>query len=655
MSADVSLSRRSLVMGAALGAASVAAASVSAHAQEGASSASPSASGDGAAPTFADTIAWDGLYDVVIVGFGGAGAVAAKVAAEAGASVLVVDKAPWNEVGGNTRYCGQYFMQSDDFDTTYAYYMAMAGNFRQDEDALATFVQGLCDMPATFKEMYGIDAYITDAETIEFPDLNDGASAMHWMTVREGAGFDASLWKVLRSAVVNDLKDKVDVWYESPAVELIQDPATRTVVGVCVNKEGEPVNVRATNGVVMALGGFENNEAMRECYLGADNMIALGSLHNTGDGIPMVAACGAEIRNTFNYSGYGNLGGLCLPQQEGYHAHILDDNNLGVGSAFVAGGKGERYVNENAQKSGHAIREDCHGRLAYCGEWRVPVHPYANHYVFDQAQYDDLEAAGSLTDAMREHLVSGATVEELCAQCEWLEPEVLTETIRKFNTCVEMGEDLQCKRPIDTMRAFDTAGTIYAIPMKVLMMNTQGGPRRNGSYEVVDADYQPIPHLYAVGEFGGVVANLYNGNGNVAEDLISGRIAGANAAAPKDPLPALENAVAVESTIRYGIDLDYPRFELPVYEAAGDNELIGQTEVGIGDRMVVKVTMDGDKIADITFLEINETVGICDPAVAQIPQAIIDAQSTEVDTVAGCTNTSKGIIDAVANALSQRA
>ena len=73
---------------------------------------------------------------------------------------------------------------------------------------------------------------------------------------------------------------------------------------------------------------------------------------------------------------------------------------------------------------------------------------------------------------------------------------------------------------------------------------------------------------------------------------------------------------------------------------------------GIG-RIVVKVKMDGDKIESINYLEINDTKGICDPAIAAIPGAIIEAQSTTVDTVSGATRTSQGIIDAVNDALSK--
>ncbi|HIQ62082.1 MAG TPA: twin-arginine translocase subunit TatB [Candidatus Avichristensenella intestinipullorum] len=67
----------------------------------------------------------------------------------------------------------------------------------------------------------------------------------------------------------------------------------------------------------------------------------------------------------------------------------------------------------------------------------------------------------------------------------------------------------------------------------------------------------------------------------------------------------------------------------------------------------VKVTMDGDKIAKIEVLSHSETAGISDPAFTQIPEAIIAANSTEVDVVTGATRTSDALIAAVNDALSQ--
>ena len=73
----------------------------------------------------------------------------------------------------------------------------------------------------------------------------------------------------------------------------------------------------------------------------------------------------------------------------------------------------------------------------------------------------------------------------------------------------------------------------------------------------------------------------------------------------------------------------------------------------IGGEIKVKVTMDGDKIAKIEVLSHNETAGIADPAFAQIPEAIIAAQSTSVDAITGATKTSEALIAAVNDALSQ--
>ena len=271
----------------------------------------------------------------------------------------------------------------------------------------------------------------------------------------------------------------------------------------------------------------------------------------------------------------------------------------------------------------------------------------------DQAQYDRLEQLGSLTEDVTRFMVSADSVEALCEQGEGLDAEVLAKTIEDYNTMCDLGQDFRCKRPIETMSKIDTSTTLYAIPMKVCMMNTQGGPDRNERYEVLDMVGEVIPNLYAAGEFGGIVSNYYQGDGNLSEVLVSGRIAGANAAAPKAELPALtDGRAAVESQVRFAVDADYPRFEAPAYEA-GEGELIGMSGNGMGDRVVVSVKMDGDKIADISLLEVKETIGVCDPAIVQVPAAIIEANSVEVDSVSGASLTSRAIKEAVADALAQ--
>lgn len=92
--------------------------------------------------------------------------------------------------------------------------------------------------------------------------------------------------------------------------------------------------------------------------------------------------------------------------------------------------------------------------------------------------------------------------------------------------------------------------------------------------------------------------------------------------------------------------------DAPAEEALGPNEYIGEGK-GYGGTIKVKVTMDGDKIANIEVLSHSESDGISDPAFAQIPQAILDAQSADVEAVSGATLASNGIMEAVKDALSK--
>ena len=106
--------------------------------------------------------------------------------------------------------------------------------------------------------------------------------------------------------------------------------------------------------------------------------------------------------------------------------------------------------------------------------------------------------------------------------------------------------------------------------------------------------------------------------------------------------------------VLYGYEEAEPVEEAPAAEdALGPNEYIGVGVSEIGGEIRVKVTMDGDKIAKIEVLSHNETAGISDPAFATLPDAIIAANSTEVDAVSGATKTSEALIAAVNDALSQ--
>ena len=105
------------------------------------------------------------------------------------------------------------------------------------------------------------------------------------------------------------------------------------------------------------------------------------------------------------------------------------------------------------------------------------------------------------------------------------------------------------------------------------------------------------------------------------------------------------------------LNIHFGYAEAPVAEEAAPelaaNEYIGVANSEIGGEVKVKVTMDGEKIAKIEVLSQNDTPDFWAKAYPAIPDAIINAQSTEVDVVTGATKSSEAIMAAVKNALEQ--
>ena len=83
-----------------------------------------------------------------------------------------------------------------------------------------------------------------------------------------------------------------------------------------------------------------------------------------------------------------------------------------------------------------------------------------------------------------------------------------------------------------------------------------------------------------------------------------------------------------------------------------DGTYIGTGKGNNGD-IKVEMKVEGGKIASVQVLEHSETPGISDPAIANIPKAIVDGQTLAVDTVSGATNASNGILAAVKDCIIQ--
>ena len=647
MSNAIQTSRRSFVKGAAcMGIAA------------GAGFASTALAEEVGSYTFADTVAWNAEYDVVVVGFGGAGGIASIYAADAGARVLLCDSAPEGDEGGNTRFAAQMCVSGDDPDKLYQYYKdGLYWHYDIDEATLRAYTDGLCDMENLMKYIDAEEPTVLipngSVVTPEYPEFNEigGDTVVEWF-VHKGM-FDSALWKTIRSAV-EKRADSIDVWLESPAVHMVQDPQTKTVVGVEIQRDGQSVLVHAKNGVVLSCGGFENNPAMIQDYIGAVRLTPFGTTYNVGDGIKFGREVGADMWHMEAYESIGILSGNAWATDTGRLAFekkvgggnplSLESGDYGVGGIMLVGDDGKRFIDENAKSR--------HGHVYSNGVWRMPVANYAPHLVFDQEQYELLDADGYLTEDRKAKLVSAETAEEL-AGLIGADPAVLAQTIADFNFYAENGRDYHLGRDPESMRAL--TGTLYAAEFRPGVLNTQGGPRRNANAEVLDVQGNPIPHLYSAGELGGICAFQYNSGGNLGECMVFGKIAGTNAAAEKEPLAAYEPLAQVAADIKYqpgdvtdlGTAADTSAYEV------GENQYIGSDANGIGGKIVVRVTYADGTISDVEVLEQNETPEFGGAALEELPAKVVEANSTEADVITGATITSKAFLAAVADAIAQ--
>lgn len=510
-----SMGRRSFVAAAAASAGTLAASAALA----------PAARADAAGDQ-----AWDAEYDVVVVGYGLAGGTAARHAADAGAKVLLVDAAPEGGEGGNSKLAKQLLASGHSVESAVAYLTALNGAFSVDPEMVRLFAERMVDIPNYCRDFLGVESlhsWIGDTSdpvlapfVPEYPEL-PGAEDFDAYTITDTSG-DGALW-VNVQGLVAERGNSIDVWYASPARHLVQEAQTRAVVGVVIEHEGSEVRVAARNGVVLACGGYEFNPEMLRDFAGVAQAAGIGTPYNRGDGIRMALEVGADLWHMKSYEPGSNT----LMFNPGDGTSPLAAGAIPVsGSTIFVGPDGARYYNE--------VGENRHGRAKIAGEFRPVDHPEKTWFLWDQTRMDELAGMG-VVDALPvlagEQYTKADTLEELAEACG-MDADVLVAQVADWGFFAERGRDYQFGRDAATIRVFD-GGPYYAMPGIPLILNTQGGPRRNKDAQVMGADGEPIPHLYSAGELGSMNAFQYQGGCNLSECLIFGRIAGENAAAEK--------------------------------------------------------------------------------------------------------------------------
>lgn len=487
---------------------------------------------------------WDAEADVVVIGYGGAGATAAIAAAQAGSSVLLLEKAPKGEEGGNTSVCGGGWIVVTDRTKGEQFIKAQCGDTASDEE-IAGFVDEAMGTGDFIRSLGGTVSAVNNAPGCLYPGL-PGADGVPGTQNAGGTG--KALFAVLRSAV-EDLPN-ITVMWETPGKQLIFDPVTKEVFGVRAVQGGKELAIKAKKGVVMALGGYENHEEMKTNFFAPGVKIyPWGTPHNTGDGLPMVAAVGAKLRH-FSSVEWGSYCVKAASEKAGV-AVALTYISPQFEHAILVNKTGKRFVSENHPSAGF-LASPTHDKeplpqMAY--SLKSYEYPNGSFYmVFDEAR----RAAGPLcglasqnsgqswagvhktftwSDDNQAEIAAGyvlqaATIEELATKAG-IDPTALAATVEAWNQACAAGRDDEFGRT--TQLTPISQGPFYLTEMALTFINTQGGPDRNGSHQVLDWNGNVIPRLWAAGEFGSIYGFLYQGAGNVPEAL-GGRVAGANAA-----------------------------------------------------------------------------------------------------------------------------
>ena len=140
---------------------------------------------------FESTIDWDAEYDVIVIGFGAAGATAATAAADAGAKVLLLEKAPEALAGGNSRVCMQWmgYVDPAQHDDAVAYMKALRGDFATPSDEIIEmYISGLSDNLSWMTDVLGMENPVNRGN-VEFVNM-PGAGSIQTMTGNGAFGGD---------------------------------------------------------------------------------------------------------------------------------------------------------------------------------------------------------------------------------------------------------------------------------------------------------------------------------------------------------------------------------------------------------------------------------------------------------------------------------
>lgn len=371
----------------------------------------------------------------MVIGAGFSAQAAAITAHDAGADVLMLEKAPEEFQGGNSRVCGQGFIAPPERirDEYFIYLKALTAGLgfpifpdeAESDETLRFYIEQSGKSVKWFEDM-GADV-LDDTEVYGgaahgifpfFPHM-PGAEAVatesgFYVVGPEGPG---SNWYFLEDQVSERGIRKM---YETPVKRLVQDPITKEIFGVVAETGGEEVvredggrdvvggteiYVKAKRAVCVCAGGFEYNQQMQRDFQAIWANYSTGSPYNTGETIKMCWTAGADIRNMGKRNAPvccgGELSAGIKPEWRASLSVVTQSNPLeGAGGALeggsiLVGANNKRFRDEykswsswggiqNRERSGQEGVVIFNGDVIENGVYEREHLPHPIHMIFDE-------------------------------------------------------------------------------------------------------------------------------------------------------------------------------------------------------------------------------------------------------------------------------
>lgn len=498
---------------------------------------------------------WDMESDIVVVGYGGAGAVSAISANDAGAGVLILEKLPRDKQWSNTRMSGGRCHIANDIQGAVRYFNALAFgvglpvNLGDPSHAYPHYPRQLVDEVGQCwgKGIVTIGEFLRSlglefVEAIPKPGFPEFPGAQNYgELIIKGKGIA--------------LFDALDKAVNARGIEVLWDTRGKTLIvglngevtGVRANQEGKEINIKARKAVVLTTGGFEYDEELKDAFLPGWGWVFMGNPANTGDGLRMAMGAGAALSHMHHNSARVIAGGTAIRESLGTGIRIP----VGRPGMILVDNYGNRYINEVFSERNPERYQFYHQVIVFdisklefprIPSWFIfdesvrctrPL-PYLFYGVFTVGIYE--WSKDNSAEIEKGWILKADTVEELARKIAThpdnknrMQAVSLANTIARFNQYCEQGKDSEFNRSPKSMGPL-IKPPYYAIDMYPGGPNTQGGPIRNARAQVMSVFGKPIPKLYVAGELGSVFSFAYDSGGNIADCIIFGRIAGQNAA-----------------------------------------------------------------------------------------------------------------------------